>query len=384
MRLLVEAGVEVALCVITKELMHSSRAALDSNMAALKENLSLEFGWWLSVEQRSTRTKLLDFLSGETSYTAAYKSEAFAVKLQQSLADFSPDVVHFDHISLLQYQGVLPTNVGRVASINDSHTLTLRHQLRNRRDKGISRIGRYIQFLQTRRFERRTYPLFDAVHVMTEVDATYLRGLADLTNVRVIPNGVDDSLFEGATDAGDRKNVVFVGRLHGNNLHCVTKFIEQGWPIVRAQHRDVELHLIGSASEDVYLQLSRHKLNGVLAKGYVEQLADAYQSACVSISPIDKDSGVLNKTIEAMASGTPVVSFESSLKGLVKGKYAFNIPSGRTYAELGQAVAQLLASPETCAAISKTNRAYAIEHYSWATRSIDYLSMYESAVRQED
>jgi len=174
--------------------------------------------------------------------------------------------------------------------------------------------------------------------------------------------------------------VVFVGRLHGNNLHCVEQFIQRGWPIVRRNHPGAELHLVGAAIPEVERSLRKHAGAGIVLRGYVNQLTDAYVGADVSLSPIDKDSGVLNKTIEAMAAGVPVVSFASSLQGLIEGDPGFDIPSGATYEELGEQVAKFLADPESRRLASTKNRSYAKANYSWDSRCEHFQKMYKGAI----
>jgi glycosyltransferase involved in cell wall biosynthesis len=55
---------------------------------------------------------------------------------------------------------------------------------------------------------------------------------------------------------------------------------------------------------------------GVAQIDYVKDLGDVYAAAMIALSPVFKGFGLINKTIEAMASGVPVVGGSAAFNGI--------------------------------------------------------------------
>ena len=249
------------------------------------------------------------------------------------------------------------------------------NQLKSGRDRGPRALARRWQLLLTRCYEQRIYRKVSAVHVMTDVDGHFLEELTGLRHLHVIPNGVPDELFGVSADF-DRKSAIFVGSLHGNNLHAAQRFIEEGWPLVHARHPDATLTLIGRCAPAIRDKLSAYAVQGVLLRGYVERLEEVYAGASLAISPIDKNSGVLNKLIEAMAAGVPVAGLRRSFAGISGAEEGVHFVGADSNPELGEAIAVFLDDTRRRKMNSLRARQLAQDRYSWTDRASAYEAMY--------
>ena len=148
-------------------------------------------------------------LRREIYYMERFRSERFRAQLKEMIAEFKPDVVHFDYILTTQYIDCVPCGVGTVASINDSFAFSMENEFKQKLARALSRkIYRRLQYYQVRHFEKTFYPNFDIVHTMTEKDAGFLRSLNPNIVTEAIPNGTSVEEF-------DDKGGLFVGQLKG-------------------------------------------------------------------------------------------------------------------------------------------------------------------------
>ncbi len=376
MRLMKEAGHELALATLTEEAddvagrFASACAFCVSGMA-----------WWMPLPRRSrVSVQLAAALHGRPFFVERYRSVPFRRRLAGLISDFRPDVIHFDIITLAQYVTVAPAGVGTVASINDSNALTLENALAQGKYRGPARVYRQVQLKQVRSYEANLYPTFDAVHLMSDVDAAYLKKLCPDTNTVVISNGVDPALFEIADRTRDSVDVIFVAKLVADNLDGLRAFLATSWPIIEAECPGIRLHIVGRVGPEA--KSIRDAFAGsrnVVFHGYVARLADIYQKCGIAIVPIDKDCGIINKVIEAMAAGLAVVGLEKTFAGIREARRGQHHVTATDFSQFGHAVVDLIRDGPRRRSLQSAAHALAGEHYTWSSRAGEYERMYSQA-----
>ena len=194
----------------------------------------------------SSLRRAIGGLGATPSFVQMFTNPEFEKKLIESISVFQPDTIHFDFINVCGYVSCLPSGLHTVASVNDSMALSMENRLKVSAYRNpLKRIGKWMQLHQIRGYERRMYPKFNTVHLMTEVDATYLKQLNGDIHTTVIANGVDNKLFKISLENEKPGTVVFVGELKGSNLLGLRRFIEEGWPIVLDRCPDAQLKVVG-------------------------------------------------------------------------------------------------------------------------------------------
>ena len=122
----------------------------------------------------------------------------------------------------------------------------------------------------------------------------------------------------------------------------------------------------------------------VTITGMVPNVHDYFARADVFVAPVRVGTGILNKILEAMASGVPVVAHARAINaiGAVHNEHCL---VGSTEAELAEHVVRLVRDKPLAKRLSRAARDLIEERFSWesAVRSLE--DVYHDAVigRQE-
>lgn len=332
MRLMHEAGHQLGLAVLTDDLVHAER-----HFSQAARFCGKDLAWWVPLRYRKRHELLvMAALKNKLVFIERYYSDQFRLRLSHFIKEFNPDVIHFDLIPMTQYIDLVPPTIGTVASINDSWTLALEDGLRSSKYRGAERVYRMYEFYRVRNYERITYPKFGITHVVSESDKQYLMRLNTNIRATVISNGVNPALFGIAGATLGQVNMLFLGKLAGDNLHCLLQFLKKSWPIVKTRLPQAKLHIVGAIGREgqVVKQLADSD-GGLVLRGYVSDLGEVYAECGIAVIPILKSCGILNKAIEAMAAGLVAVGFKSSFAGIPEAQDKVHFLAASDYDAMG-------------------------------------------------
>ncbi|MFK5892764.1 MAG: glycosyltransferase family 4 protein [Pseudomonadota bacterium] len=380
MRLMKESGHQLGLAVLTEE--HDD---LHDRFNKIKRFCEVDSTFLEElIYKNKFFTLIKSFVCNKIYPIERYNSNDFRSKLIELIEKFKPDVIHFDVITMTQYIDIVPEGIGTVASINDSYCLTLENLFSNGQYKGLQYIYRKLQYYQTRHYERTIYPKFDKVHVMTQIDANFLESLNPNISTSVIPNGVTSNLFHIVDDTINKFDIIFVAKLVGDNLYSLQEFLKLSWPYIHEFAPDVKLHIVGQVTDEaIELKNKYNNLNGVCFLGYIEKLEDAYSSCGIAIVPVNKNCGLINKAIEAMAAGLAVVGFESSFSSLTGAVDRQHYISVKDFKSIADAVIELLNNDNLLNELKVSAHEFAVDNYSWESRIVEYENMYNSCIQKK-
>jgi glycosyltransferase involved in cell wall biosynthesis len=164
--------------------------------------------------------------------------------------------------------------------------------------------------------ERQLLADYDCVTLQTDIDRQLMASLvstAVAAKVELLPNGVAGQYFALVRQPSPR--VVFVAELSGEYADIARWLVTEVWPQVLPQQPDIELLMVGGGASD-----ELHRIMAATPRvrhlAYVEELSTVYAQAAVALSPVFKGFGLINKTLEAMASGLPVVGGLAAFNGI--------------------------------------------------------------------
>jgi polysaccharide biosynthesis protein PslH len=376
MQLMANAGHQLALAVLTME-----DDQTEERFSRISTICQSGMSFLHLLPKRSFISILISALvNRRLFFIERYRNSSFSKRLSQLIADFQPDVIHFDIITMTQYLHLAPAGVGTVASINDSYSLTLQNQLRTQCHSGPAKYYRKFQYWQSQRYESSCYARFCIVHLMSQIDAQYLTALNSNIKTCVVPNGVDQELLAlGALNQGKTK-ILFVAKLADDNLKNLRKFLATSWPIVKRECPAATLSIVGKLTTEANQVKAEIEQNvGVEFKGYIADLSDVYRLGGIALVPIDKNCGIINKALEGMAAGLAVVGFSNAFAGITGAKSEINCVAVDDYEQFGKAVVKLLKDEAYRCAIQQQASALIQCNHTWAMRSQAYEKMYSDA-----
>src|SRR5262249_10370453 len=130
-----------------------------------------------------------------------------------------------------------------------------------------------------------------------------------------LPHGVDERLFDLTPAPSPEPRVMFLGNLGvPHNVDACVFAARDIWPLVRSEHPDGKLLLVGADPPPAVQRLA--ELPGVEVTGFVPDVLPVWRSAHVLLAPLRFSTGIQNKLLEAMAAGVPVVTTSQAAEAI--------------------------------------------------------------------
>ncbi len=292
-------------------------------------------------------------------------------RVKALLARESFDIVHVQEpfMPLLPFQFLRYSNTTNVATFHAAR-------------EGGSRLYAYAKFI--------LQPWWQRIHGRIPVSQSALRliGKHFASRYRIIPNGVDCSLFNEAEPIkeymDDKRNILFLGRLEKRKG---LPFLLEAFARIKRDTPDTRLIVVGGdgglrAVCERYIEQNR--LADVVFTGYVaeEDKPSYFKTAHVYCAPNTGGESMGIILLEAMAAGTPIVA--SAIEGfadVITGGRDGLLAPARDSEALSEALKRLLSDQalreKMGARAAKTARLY-----DWNKVSARILSYYEEAIAE--
>ncbi len=224
-----------------------------------------------------------------------------------------------------------------------------------------------------KRYEQRFSQKFSTIVVTTDDDAQQFKTFAPNTPIATIPNGVDFGDFPYRSIDPNNHDLIFIGAMDNlANIDAARFLAQEIFPQVRSHYPDSKLMLVGSRPVSEVFELNQ--LPNVVVTGAVPSMADYLHRATVCVIPMRTGFGIKNKTLEAMAAGTPVVASDRGLEGLTLDPDRPCALRANNPAEYSAAILQLLDNMALRESISHHARAYIERDFTWEQAGRQYES----------
>lgn len=164
------------------------------------------------------------------------------------------------------------------------------------------------------RIESRLLSPYGRVALQTPRDAEIFAALAPgAPRCGLLPNGVHEALFDLPAPSPEARRIVFMAELSGEYGPIAEWLLREVWPAARRP--GFTLAVVGrGASPGLRALLAATPQ--VTHQEYVPELRAVYQDAAIALAPVFKGFGLINKTLEAMAAGLPVLGGRAAFNGL--------------------------------------------------------------------
>jgi len=217
--------------------------------------------------------------------------------------------------------------------------------------------------LLSRNVENELLRLCHAHTVCSEREREVLLAREPKARIEVVGNGVDCDFFAETAQPGERRDVLFMGRMdYHANIDAALFFVSKVWPLVRQRRPELRLVIVGAQPPQEILALREQ---GITVTGTVDDVRPFYRSALVSVVPLRVGGGTRLKVLEAMAAGTPVISTSLGAEGLAitPGKDILIADSPEAMAD---GLVSLQAESSLWHQLAENGRSLVREKYDWS------------------
>lgn len=291
------------------------------------------------------------------------------------------DVVHVEHLRGSEYGIHLKSRFPSLRVVWDSVDC-ISHLFEQASGRSRSLFGKFVtrfELGRTRLAEGRLLGRFDHVLVTSSVDRDALLALTPKgirpAPVSVLPNGVDQEYFHPNTDVQrEPETLVFSGKMsYHANISMAMYLANEIMPRVWQKRPGVRLVIVGKDPSAAVRNLAYNPLVDVT--GTVDDIRTYLWKATVAVVPLVYGAGIQNKILEAMATGTPVITTSNALRslGAVSGRKIMIADSPEEFSE---GVLRLIENRGLQRELGEAGCRYVRENHSWSDTARKLAGIY--------
>jgi sugar transferase (PEP-CTERM/EpsH1 system associated) len=316
--------------------------------------------WWFAAARVPTRTPLS---------IGYFHSPRLAALLRTELARHRYDLIWVHCSSVARYLAAVSgiTKVLDFCDMDSQKWLAYAAARRFPLSMGYRLEGRRLE-----RTEGELLRRFDLCTCSTPAELETLRSHGAATPIDWFPNGVDSDYFAPA-DTYNSDTICFVGNMaYFPNQQSVLRFCADVLPALRAHRPGIRFLIVGSDPSRAIRRLADG--SAVVVTGSVADVRPYVRSAALSVAPLQIARGTLNKVLESLAMGVPVVASPAAMNGIdaTPGEHLL-IANGPH--ELLQAILRLLDDRRERQRLAAAGRARMLSHHTWerSMQRVDHL-----------
>lgn len=202
----------------------------------------------------------------------------------------------------------------------------------------------------------------DRVWVVTVPDRTATRLVLRVSDVDILPNGVDVEAYKGVDVPVAPQSAVFWGRLDFEpNMQALEWFVNKAWGTIRARHPQATFSALGFDPPPSVLALGN--VPGVTIHSNVPELSPVVSAHEVVVLPMVTGAGIKNKLLEAAAMSKPIVCTKRAMLGLQGTPPVVQADTPEAFAN---AVSRLWSNPAERTQLGNDARTWVTREHTWA------------------
>lgn len=258
--------------------------------------------------------------------TEAYEQLAFKVELpwvasyleseemKETLREFRKDqfdLVLIEEVQMGQFISELPPEIPKILDFHNVYSLMTERALTNlHRDENQKS---KFEFERMLRFEKKISSLCAHFLVCSEKEALAAKRYLGISDVTIIPNGVDTNYFNPGALVTESGYLLFTGTMNYEpNIEGVKWFVAHVFPIVKKHIPHASFHVVGTNPSTEVLSLASDE---IFIYGRVEDVRSFYHKADIVVVPLLSGGGTRLKILEAAASGKAIVTTTLGVEG---------------------------------------------------------------------
>lgn len=247
-------------------------------------------------------TETVQRLQPQTVYFDGVRSGLYALPLRRRFPDLNL-VCDFDDLMSRRIEVLAerrqPISMGYLKKLVPAWVQ--RHVL----DGVVARAIQAYEHRALRSLEKRISQVSDSVVLVSSVDAGHMREQLPGVPVEVIP-----PYMEAQCQLKELKGIrkfIFIGADSLLQNRLTIEYLVAAWQRLQP---DTELHIFGKQSG------TYPNVKGVIFRGFVKELSDAYEAGSILLAPSFVGGGVKTKVLEAFSYGVIPVGTETTFEGV--------------------------------------------------------------------
>ncbi len=333
---------------------------------------------------RSLWNSVLAVPSSQPLQTVYSWHEGMAQTLAERIARKEFEVVHVEHLRGSRYARFIKTEFPSMPVVWDSVDC-ISHLFEQASGQSSSFFGKFVtrfELPRTRKAEGNLICGFDQVLVTSTTDKNALLELTPKDKrpspISVLPNGVDLDYFRPNPEIErDAETMVFSGKMsYHANISMVKYLIAEIMPRVWKVRPATRLIIVGKDPASDIKELEKNPL--ITVTGTVDDIRPFLWCATVSVVPLLYGAGIQNKILEAMATGTPIVTTSRTLSAL-EAQPGKEILIADTADAFSLEVLRLLENKDLRNEIGSAGLAYVQKNHAWKNITSRLVEVYQLA-----
>ena len=307
---------------------------------------------------------------------------AMAGQIAQRVSRDEFDIVHVEHLRGSRFGLFLKSRLPSLPVVWDSVDC-ISHLFQQAAKQSRGFFGKFMtrfELKRTRRAEGDLACQFDHLLVTAPSDRKALLELVppgkSPSEISILPNGVDLEYFHPSAEfQREPETIVFSGKMsYHANISMAKYLVEEIMPRIWEFRPTVRLYIVGKDPAPVIKKMAQNPL--VTVTGTVDDIRPFLSRATVSVVPLLYGAGIQNKILEAMATGTPVVTTCQALSALQAepGKDLFVSDDPDSFA---QAVLQLITNRDLWQRTADAGMIYVRAFHNWASIASQLVNIYQ-------
>ncbi len=295
------------------------------------------------------------------------------------------DIIHVEHLRGSRYGTFLKPMLPAIPIVWDSVDC-ISYLFQQAAAQSGSLFGKTMtrfELGRTRKAEGELVGSFDRVLVTSAADKQALMELVpagkQAGTISVLPNGVDLEYFRPDPSVRrDPQTIVFSGKMsYHANVSMVKYLVAEIMPEIWKHCPKAELIIVGKDPPANILSLATNPL--ITVTGTVDDIRPFLWQATVAVVPLVYGAGIQNKILEAMATGTPVVTTSRAVSAL-RATAGRDLLVADRPTDFAQSVAHLLVNRKQQREIGENGLRYVQKYHDWAAVASQLVDEYTETI----
>jgi glycosyltransferase involved in cell wall biosynthesis len=321
-------------------------------------------------KQWSMKNILLTGFSLDPFLITGHKNPEMKRKLTEILKNDKFDVIHVETFYVMQ--NLPKTNLPKVLA---EHNIEYRvYEKFVKKTLLLFRPLLYLDIVKLKNAEKKFWKQADKLIAVSQKEADEM----SRNDVEVIPNGVDIEKFKFKKMDKNKKEkrVLFIGDFKWiQNRDSAMYIIKNIWPKVSSKNKDAKLWIVGKNIPDSIKSYEDSSI--IFDENAPDETEKIFQDAYVLLSPIRVGGGTNFKILEAMSSGTPVVTTLLGNEGILAKDNEEILISDKPE-EFSQKTLQLLSDEYLYEKISRNGRKFIEKNFDWNNITFKLNKIYKN------